>query len=96
MTTLRDIREEHYISRRTLADLSGVSESTIVRIENPKHKTRYDVAEKVISAINKKTGLALKLEDIEGLNLYNVMRDRRQRKKEPGSDGAGSGAEPAA
>jgi DNA-binding XRE family transcriptional regulator len=96
MTTLRDIREEHYISRRTLADLAGVSESTIVRIEDPRHKTRYDVAEKVIAAVNLKTGLGLKLENIEGLNLYNVMRDRRQRKKNQESTSESGSVNPAA
>jgi len=79
--TLREIREEHYISRKQLADLAGVSESTIVRIEDPKHRTTYDIAEKVVAALSKKVGRELTLSAIDGLNLYNVMRDRRQRTK---------------
>ncbi len=60
MPTLREIREKNYLSRRTLADLANVSESTIVRIEEGKSRTRED------------------------LNLYNIMRDRKQRTKATG------------
>jgi predicted transcriptional regulator len=81
MPNLREIREENYISRRELADLSGVSDSTIVRLEYGTNKTTRDIAEKVIGALSSKIGKELKIEDIEGLNLYNVMRDRRQRRK---------------
>ena len=81
MPTLRDIREENYISRRELADLAGVSDSTIVRLEYGSNKTTREIAEKVLNALGKKIGKELKIEDIEGLNLYNIMRDRRQRRK---------------
>ncbi len=87
MATLRAIREKHLISRKTLAELSGVSESTLVRIENSAHKITEDVAKDVLAALNKKTGESFTLEDIEGFNLYNVMRDRRQRSKDDGSSG---------
>ena len=81
MTTIREIREENYISRRELADLSGVSESTIVRIEEGNNRTRREIAEKVLQALSKKIGKEIALDAIEGLNLYNVMRDRKQRTK---------------
>lgn len=82
MPTLREIREVNYISRRELSDLAGVSESTLVRIEEAKHRTTKSVAEKVLKALSKKTGQSFTLENVEGLNLYNVMRDRKNRKKE--------------
>ena len=81
MPTLRDIREENYISRRELADLAGVADSTIVRLEYGSNKTTQDVAEKVLKALSEKIGKKLTIDSIEGLNLYNVMRDRRQRRK---------------
>jgi len=81
MPTLREIREKNYLSRRTLADLANVSESTIVRIEEGKSRTREDIAEKVLQALSKKIGQQITINDIDGLNLYNVMRDRRQRTK---------------
>ena len=81
MATIRELREGNYISRRELADLSGVSESTIVRIEDGNNRTRRDVAEKVLVALSKKIGQEITIDAIEGLNLYNVMRDRRQRTK---------------
>jgi transcriptional regulator with XRE-family HTH domain len=81
MPTLKDIREAHYLSRRKLADLAGVSESTIVRIESAAHKTTKDVVEKVLKALSKETGETFTLNNVEGLNLYNIMRDRKQRPK---------------
>ena len=85
MATLRDIREEYYISRRELGDLARVSESTIVRMEEASHKTTYDVAQKVVAALSKRIGKELSLDSIEGLNLYNPMRDRRLRTKAKGN-----------
>lgn len=81
MATLREIREQYYISRRELGDLANVSESTIVRIEDSSHRTTYDVALKIVEALGKRIGRELNLESIEGLNLYNPMRDRRLRTK---------------
>jgi transcriptional regulator with XRE-family HTH domain len=81
MSTIRQLRESNYISRRELADLSGVSESTIVRIEEGNNRTKREVAEKVLQALGKKIGQELTIDSIEGLNLYNVMRDRKQRTK---------------
>lgn len=79
MPTLRQIRIDHYISQRELAEHAGVSESTIIRMEDPRHRTRQDVAVKVIKALSEKTGMNLTIHTVDGLNLYNVMRDRRQR-----------------
>jgi DNA-binding XRE family transcriptional regulator len=84
MPTLREIREKNYLSRRMLADLAGVSESTIVRIEEGKSRTRENVAEKVIKALSNKIGQQITINDVEGLNLYNIMRDRKQRTKATG------------
>lgn len=81
MATLREIREKNYISRQQLADASGVSHSSIVRIEEGSHRTRQDVAEKVIQALSKLIEQPLTLQDVEGLQLYNIMRDRKQRTK---------------
>lgn len=81
MSTLREIREKHYISRKKLAELSGVSESTIVRIETAANKTTEDVAKNVLGALGKQIKQELTLENVDGLNLYNVMRDRKQRTK---------------
>ncbi len=88
MTTLRQIREENYISRRTLATSAGVSESTIVRIEEGTNHTRKDVVEKVLAALSKLIDQQITLKDIEGINLYNVMRDRKQRTKAPEAEGS--------
>ncbi len=86
MSTLRDIREENYISRKELAKLAEVSESTIVRIEDSSHRTTYQVAQKIAEALSRRVGKEIDLDTIEGLNLYNPMRDRRLRTK--ASDGA--------
>lgn len=81
MATLRDIREEHYISRRELGDLAGVSESTILRIEDSSNRTTYDVARKIVAALSKRINREIKIEDLEGLNLYNPMKHRRNTRK---------------
>jgi predicted transcriptional regulator len=81
METLRGLRENHYLSRKTLAKRAGVSESTIVRMEEGKQHTQHDVAERVLKALSKEIGRTVTINDIEGLNIYNVMRDRRHRGK---------------
>ena len=82
MKTIRQIREEHYIPRKELADLSGVSESTLIRIEDPHHKSRIDIVKKVLEALSKKIGQELTLQNMSGINLYNPMRDRKNRGRE--------------
>ncbi len=81
MPTLRQIREENYISRSELSRLSGVSASTIVRIEDGTTHTTREVAEKLVNALSERIGVPLSLDSIEGINLYNIMRDRKQRTK---------------
>lgn len=81
MATLQELRLKHYISRKHLAGAAGVSESTIVRMEDPTHKTSFDKANKVLSALSGLIGERITIENVEGLNLYNIMRDRRQRTK---------------
>jgi len=88
MPTLRELREQNYISRKVLARAAGVSESTIVRMEEGKKHTTEEVAEKVLDALGKKIGRQLTISDVEGLNFYNVMRDRKQRTKSKGDDEA--------
>lgn len=81
MPTLKEIREKYYISRRELGNLAGVSESTIVRIEDAKNKTTYSVAKKIVEALSKRTGQQIDINSIEGLNLYSPMTDRKLRTK---------------
>jgi DNA-binding XRE family transcriptional regulator len=81
MPTIRDIREENYISRKELAELADVSESTIVRIEDARHRTTFQVAQKIVGALGKRISRDISLDNIEGLNLYNPMRDRKLREK---------------
>jgi predicted transcriptional regulator len=88
MPTLRQIRESNYISRKVLAKAAGVSESTIVRMEEGKKHTTEEVAEKVLDALGKKIGRQLTTNDVEGLNFYNVMRDRKHRTKSNGDKDA--------
>jgi len=77
MPTLREIREENYISRKVLAKEAGVSESTIIRMEEGVKHTTEEVAAKVLHALSKKTGKTVTVESIEGLKLYNPLRDRK-------------------
>ena len=81
MPTLRELRESHYVSRKELASLANVSESTIVRIEQGKTRTTQKVVEKVVTALNTRIGKETTVQSIDGLNMYNVMRDRKQRRK---------------
>jgi len=81
MSTLRELRERHYVSRKVLASLADVSESTIVRIEEGNTRTTQTVVEKVLAALSTKIGQDIPLESVEGLKLYNAMRDRKQRAK---------------
>jgi predicted transcriptional regulator len=84
MQTFREIRESHYLSRRQLAEAAGVSHSTIVRMEEGGLRTTRDAAEKVVKALSKLIEKPLTIEDISGLKLYNIMRDRKQRTKNKG------------
>ena len=79
MSTLRDIREAYYVSRSELAKLANVSLSTLIRIEEANHLTTYVVARRVTDALGFRIGKVLAFEDIEGLQLYNPMRDRKVR-----------------
>ncbi len=81
MPTLRQIREQNYLSRKMLADAAGVSQSTIVRMEEGKLHTTQEVAEKVLEGLSAKVGQTITLNDVDGLKLYNIMRDRKHRTK---------------
>lgn len=76
MPTLREIREKHYISRKVLAKAAGVSESTIIRMEEGKKHTTEEAAEKVLSALSGKIGEQITINNVDGLKIYNPMRDR--------------------
>lgn len=91
MPTLRELRESKFLSRKALAKLAEVSESSLVRMEEGegKQRTHQDIAEKVLRALSNELGYVVALEDIEGLRLYNIMRDRRQRKKSNKSEAIG-------
>lgn len=80
MPTLRQLREENYLSRKMLADASGVSPSTIIRMEEGKH-VNYEIAKKVLEGLSKTIGRTVTLDNVEGIMLYNIMRDRKQRTK---------------
>ena len=80
MSTLKEIREENYISRRELSDWSGVSESTLVRIEEGLTRTTKKVADKILQALSEHLGKQYTLQNVEGIKLYNVMRDRKRTK----------------
>jgi predicted transcriptional regulator len=81
MSTLREIREHHLLSRKALADLAHVSESTIERMEEGKGHTTEEVIDKVLAALGEKIGEKLTTENVQGLKQYNIMRDRKQRRK---------------
>lgn len=81
MANIRDLREEALLSRKTLADKAKVSESTIVRIEDGQHRTQQEVVDKLLKVLSKELGRNINIKDVEGLQFYNVMRDRRNRRK---------------
>ena len=81
MATLRTLREQALLSRKALARAAEVSESTIVRMEEGKQHTTQEAAERVLRALGQALDQTITVEDVEGLKLYNVMRDRRQRTK---------------
>lgn len=86
MPTLREIREKHYISRNKLAKAADVSESTIIRMEGGK-KTTEEAASKILSALSEM--IKEEIKDVEGLNIYNPMKDRAYPTKpeEPAAQG---------
>lgn len=81
MPTLKEIREENYISRRELSEWSGVSESTIVRVEEGTVRTTKKVADQILKALSEHLGKEYNLQNVEGIQLYNIMRDRARRTK---------------
>lgn len=81
MANIRDLREEALLSRKTLADKAKVSESTIVRVEDGQHRTQQEVVDKLLKVLSKELGRNINIKDVEGLQFYNVMRDRRNRRK---------------
>jgi len=77
MPTLREIRGKNYISRKALAKESGVSESTIIRMEEGEKHTTEDVATRVLEALSAKIGERITIDNVDGLKIYNPMRDRK-------------------
>jgi DNA-binding XRE family transcriptional regulator len=76
MPTLKEIRQKYYISRKKLALAADVSESTIVRVEEGKKHVTDEVAAKIVVALSSVTGENFTVSDLDGINLYNPMRDR--------------------
>ena len=91
MASWRDLREEALLSRKSLAEKAQVSSSSIVRIEEEsQHRAQQDVVEKILKVLSEALGRTITSKDVEGLQFYNVMRDRRNRRKvrEPQQDKA--------
>ena len=81
MPTLRELREKKlFLSRRQLSDLSDVSQSTLVRAEEGE-LIHQEIAEKILKAISDQLGYEVTMGDVEGLNIYNIVRDRKPRPK---------------
>lgn len=81
MSTLRELREKKlFLSRRQLSDLSDVSQSTLVRAEEGE-LIHQEIAEKILKAISEQLGYEVTMGDVEGLNIYNIVRDRKPRPK---------------
>lgn len=82
MANLRDLREQAFLSRKSLAEKAHVSSSSIVRIEEESnHRAQQDVVERILQALSEALGRPITVNDVEGLQFYNVMRDRRNRRK---------------
>lgn len=96
MPTIQGLREQYYLSRREVSEKAGVSESSIFRMENGYLVTK-GAAEKVLMALSELTGKKLTLQNVEGIKLYNIMRDRRNRnnRTEETSTDKGNGSQDA-
>ena len=81
MATLRELREGKFLSRKELALLAQVGASTIVRMEEGK-LVREDKVKSVLDALSKESGHKITIKSVEGLNIYNIMRDRKNRRKQ--------------
>ena len=77
MPTLRALRESNYISRRKLAENAGVSESTIIRMERGEKRTTEEVIKSVLEALGDMVNKKFTMADVEGINVYDPMRDRK-------------------
>jgi transcriptional regulator with XRE-family HTH domain len=75
-----ELRKSKNLSRGKLAELADVSLSSVVRMEEGKQKTSEDVTEKVLKALSEVLGYEVRASDVDGLELYNVMRDRKERR----------------
>lgn len=88
MPTLRELREKKlFLSRRQLSELSHVSQSTLVRAEEGE-LIHEEIVEKILKAISEQLGYEVTKQDVEGLNIYNIVRDRKPRPKKKASNKA--------
>jgi predicted transcriptional regulator len=67
VSIIRELREEADLTAFALASKSGVSLSSINRLETGKVKVTRRVARKVIKALNEELNRSITLEDIEEL-----------------------------
>lgn len=82
MASLRALREEALLSRNALAKKAQVSSSSIVRIEEEsQHRAQQDIVERILNVLSEALGRTITTNDVDGLQFYNVMRDRRNRRK---------------
>ncbi|NQS88772.1 helix-turn-helix transcriptional regulator [Patescibacteria group bacterium] len=51
MATLKELREKHYLSQEDLAGKSGMTASTINRLENGKQKAQFGTIRKLAKAL---------------------------------------------
>jgi len=51
MPTLRQLREDKFISQKDLAQKSGIATATINRLENGRHKPRFVTIRKLAKAL---------------------------------------------
>jgi transcriptional regulator with XRE-family HTH domain len=65
-TQLRNLRESKGLTTRSLAELSGVGQSHIVRIEAGKYNIRLDILERLTTAL----GAAIKIMSKSAPNNY--------------------------
>ncbi len=56
MPTLREVRLEHYLTQRELAEKAGIAESTVATIEAGRHRPRLPTARVLAAALGRKPG----------------------------------------
>jgi len=68
---MRDLRIEARLTTFQLASKSGVSISSINRIESGRHAMKRLIVAKVLYALSQELGRTVTLEDIQGLQIVD-------------------------